>query len=89
MVQLTKPTKKPKVKAIPKETKAELFARLAKPRTEKVMKALRILGNCSNRSSYEYTDEQIDKISITLVKALETTITKFHDTKKETESFEF
>lgn len=77
--------KKPSVK----ESKAELFIRLGIPRVEKVLKALRILGNCSNRSNYEYTPEQIDTISETLVIALEKTILKFHDTKKEQESFQF
>ena len=72
-----------------KESKTELFLRLAQPRVEKVLKALRILGNCSNRSNYEYTPEQIDRMSETIVKALEKTIVKFHDTKKEQESFEF
>jgi len=72
-----------------KETKALLFLRLATPRIEKVLKALRILGNCANKSSYEYSDKQVDKMSETLVKALEKTIVKFHDTKKEQESFKF
>lgn len=78
-------TKKPSVK----ETKALLFIRLGTPRIEKVLKALRILGNCSNKSNYEYTEEQVDKMSITLSIALERTILMFHDTKKEQESFEF
>ena len=82
--------KPPKKKPTPvKETKALLFLRLATPRIEKVLKALRILGNCSNKSSYEYSDKQVDEMSETLVKALEKTIVKFHDTKKEQESFEF
>ena len=72
-----------------KDTKAELFIRLGTPRIEKVLKALRILGNCSNKSNYEYSNEQVDKMSITLSKALEKTILKFHDTKKEQESFKF
>ena len=77
------------IKTAEKESKVELFLRLATPRIEKVLKSLRILGNCSNRSNYEYTDEQVDKMSIILSKALEKTIVKFHDTKKEQESFEF
>jgi len=83
-------SKQSKSKPTPiKESKAHLFIRLGIPRIEKVLKALRILGNCANRSSYEYSQEQIDKMSITLSEALEKTITKFHDTKKEQESFKF
>lgn len=72
-----------------KESKADLFIRLGKPRIERVLKALRILGNCSKTSRYEYTPEQIDKMSIRLSEAVEKTILKFHDTKKELETFEF
>jgi len=76
---------KPKVK----ESKAETFIRIAKPRVQSVLKALRILGNCANKNNYEYTQEQIDSMSIRLSEALENTITKFHKSKKEQESFEF
>jgi len=76
---------KPKVK----ESKSESFIRIAKPRVKSVLKSLRILGNCSNRNNYEYTQEQINSMSIKLSEALENTITEFHKSKKEIESFEF
>lgn len=44
------------------ETKKEKFERLAALRTNEVLKRLRILGNCSNRNFYEYTDRDIQKI---------------------------
>lgn len=77
------------VKPIKKESKADMFIRLAKPRVEKVLKSLNILSNCSNRSSYEYTQEQIVLISDTLYKALEVCLDKFIKSKKEQETFEF
>ena len=76
---------KPKVK----ESKSELFLRLAKIRTEKVLKAMRILGNCSNRNNYEYTSEQIESMSSALTNALDETMAKFTPSKKEQETFEF
>lgn len=83
-------SKQSKSKTTPvKESKADLFIRLGKPRIEKVLKSLRILGNCSNKSNYEYSDEQVDKMAIRLSEALKKTILKFHDIKKEEESFEF
>jgi len=88
------PVKKASVKATPvkatpvKESKTDRFNRLGTKRVESVLRSLRILGNCSSRNNYEYTQEQVDKISTTLVKALEQTIVKFHNVKK-TESFEF
>ena len=78
-------SKKPKIK----ESKSELFLRLAKVRVQKVLKALRILGNCSNRNNYEYTQEQIDSMYEVLAKTLQTTIDKFTPSKKEQETFEF
>ena len=39
--------------------KRERFKRLAVTRTNEVLKKIRVLGNCSNRSAYEYTEEEI------------------------------
>lgn len=44
------------------ESKHEKFIRLAQKRTNAVLEALRILSNCSNLSSYEYTAEEVEKI---------------------------
>ncbi|MCP4653591.1 MAG: hypothetical protein GY858_09470 [Candidatus Omnitrophica bacterium] len=42
--------------------KAERFRKLAEKRTNEVLKKLKILGNCSNRSVYEYSQSDIVKI---------------------------
>lgn len=42
--------------------KKERFKRLAGKRTNEVLKRLRILGNCADRSRYDYTGEDIEKI---------------------------
>lgn len=87
---MVKPQTKPKiVKPKVKESKSGLFLRLGKIRTEKVLKTLRILGNCSNRNNYEYTQEQVDSMSQVLRNAIETTIDKFTPSKKEQETFDF
>jgi len=44
------------------ETKADRFKRIASKRTEKVLDALRKLGNCSNRGVYSYSNEDVSKI---------------------------
>ena len=72
-----------------KETKEEYFLRIAKPRVSNVLKALRILSNCSNRNNYSYDQEQVNKMFATITKGLETCIMKFTPSKKESESFEF
>ena len=44
------------------ETKRERFIRIAETRTNKIIDMVQLLGNCSNTSAYEYTDEDIDMI---------------------------
>ncbi|HUD05109.1 MAG TPA: hypothetical protein VMR59_03920 [Patescibacteria group bacterium] len=44
------------------ETRHARFKRLALKRTNEVLEKIRILGNLSNKSSYEYSDQEIDKI---------------------------
>lgn len=45
-----------------KETKREKFVRLAETRTNKIISMIQLLGNCSNRNIYEYTQDDVDKI---------------------------
>jgi len=49
-----------------KETKRERFVRIAEARTNKIIDTIRLLGNCSNSSAYEYTSKDIDKIFSTI-----------------------
>lgn len=42
--------------------KADKFVSLAKKRGAKVLKAVEVIGNLSRRASYEYTEEQVDKL---------------------------
>jgi len=79
----------PKKVIKPKESKQEYFLRIAKPRVENVRKALRILGNCSNRNNYSYTKEQVNRMFSSISEALENTMFKFTPSKKEQESFDF
>ena len=44
------------------ETKRERFVRLAEARTNKIIDMLQLLGNCSNSSAYDYTQQDVDKI---------------------------
>ncbi len=44
------------------EEKHDRFRRLASQRTNNVLKSIKILGNCSNKSSYNYTEEEVNKI---------------------------
>lgn len=53
-----------------KETKREKFVRMAEKRTIKIISMIRLLGNCSNRLAYEYTDKDVNKIFSTIESAL-------------------
>lgn len=43
-------------------SKRERFLSVAETRTNSILEKIRILGNCSNRSLYEYNRDEIDKI---------------------------
>lgn len=45
-----------------RETPEDRFKRLATARTNEVLRRLKILGNCSNRQAYNYTEKDVDKI---------------------------
>ena len=59
------------------ETRHERFKRLASKRTNEILEKIRILGNCSNKSSYEYTEDDINKIFSGIEKYLKLTKAKF------------
>lgn len=44
------------------ESRADKFKRIAENRTNEMIRRIRILGNCSNRSTYDYTEQQVNKI---------------------------
>jgi hypothetical protein len=58
--------------------KRERFKRLATQRTIIVLKRLKVLGNCANRSAYEYTEEDVNKIFSEIERKVRETKAKFH-----------
>ena len=44
------------------DEKRERLVRIAENRTNKILEQIRLLGNCSNKHNYSYTDEDIKKI---------------------------
>ena len=45
-----------------KSARRERFENVAARRTQRILDFLDSLGNCSNRSNYEYTDEDVRKM---------------------------
>ena len=64
------------------ETPDARFKRLATLRVNNVLQKLDVLGNCANRSYYEYTEEEIDKIFNTIDKKIRDTKSLFRPTEK-------
>lgn len=60
------------------DNKRERFKRLATSRTNGVLQAIKVLGNCSNRSAYEYTEDEINKIFSEIDRKVKETKSKFH-----------
>lgn len=60
------------------ETPEDRFRRLAATRTNEVLRRLKILGNCSNRQIYSYTEKDIEKIFSAIDRRLKETRAKFH-----------
>ena len=69
------------------ETKRERFVRIAEARTNKILDMIRLLGNCSSKASYEYTDEDVKKIFNTLEKELKNAKNKFLGIEAKDERF--
>ena len=57
--------------------KRERFKRVATRRTNAVLKKLQVLGNCANKNTYEYTEEEANKIFSEIEKELKLTRMKF------------
>jgi hypothetical protein len=53
------------------------FLESANKRTNNVIKAFKVLANCSNKNLYDYSPEDIDEIFNTLEKVLRDTRGKF------------
>ncbi len=64
------------------ETRKERFRRVATRRTNEMLNRIRILGNCSNKSTYFYTEEDVQKIFSAIEKELRVTRARFANIKK-------
>lgn len=49
-----------------RESKPNRFRRVAEARVNKIIKMMRLLGNCSNPAVYTYTEDQVQQIFTTL-----------------------
>lgn len=59
------------------ESRSEKFKRLATQRTNAVLDKLRLLGNLSNKSNYDYSEGDLKKIFSTIESQIRNTKSKF------------
>ena len=59
------------------ETKSERFVRIAEARTNKIIDMIQLLGNCANKSTYEYTKDDVKQIFGAIEAELRTARAKF------------
>lgn len=69
------------IQEVKKEDRAARFKRVARRRTENILNLLRILGNCANKSTYQYTEEDITKIFRAIDEQLRLTKMKFRSSR--------
>jgi hypothetical protein len=67
-----------------RESDRAKFTKLASARVSKALKDIQLIGNLSNRSNYDYTDEDIVKIFKALSEELSASRHRFETAKKKT-----
>jgi hypothetical protein len=63
-------------------TDREKFVRLATKRVSNALKAMQLIGNLSNRSNYDYTEADVQKIFKALQEELSSSKKKFDAAQK-------
>jgi len=72
-----------------KSLRRERFENVAARRTQKILELLEILGNCSNKSNYEYTDEDVRKMFSAIKDKLKNTEAAFGNAINRSEKNKF
>lgn len=67
--------------------KRERFIKIAENRTNNIISTLKLLGNCSNKSNYDYTDEEVKKIFSAIEQELKRTKMRFYEAKTKKKEF--
>lgn len=67
------------------KTKRQRFIEVATKRTNKVISSIRLLGNCSSKNNYEYTEEEVRKMFAAVDEELRLAKAKYSKNKKKKE----
>ena len=66
------------------EGRSERFRRIAENRTNQILRVIKLLGNCSNKSSYSFTEQEVDNIFSAIGKELKQAKARFTFNRKKT-----
>ena len=69
------------------ESKRTRFVKIAENRTNKIIDMLRLLANCSNKSSYEYDEDDVKQIFSAIEKEVKSTKNAFLGIETKEERF--
>ncbi len=69
------------------ETKNEKFVRIAEARTNKIIDMIRLLGNCSNKATYDYSKDDVRKIFTAIDNELKAAKAKFDSSSEDSIKF--
>ena len=67
--------------------KRERFIKIAENRTNKIISMLKLLGNCANKSNYDYTEEEVKKIFSAIEQEIKNTKMKFSEANSKKKEF--
>lgn len=71
------------------ETRAERFKRVVERRANALLEKIRVLGNCADKRTYEYSQENIEVLFSTLEKELKRIKMKFFVESRSKNKFGF
>lgn len=69
------------------ESKHEKFQRIVEARTNKITHMIRLLGNCANKNTYAYTEEEVEKIFEAIEEELRRSKRRYEDAMKSGQTF--
>ena len=69
------------------ESKHDKFVRLAETRTNKIMDLIRLLRNCSNTATYEYSHDEVERIFQAIESEIKETKKSFQRVGKKNKKF--
>ena len=65
-----------------RKTRRERFLTVAERRTREILHKIRLLGNCSNKSSYEYSEDEVARIFEAIERELHAARARFQGPKE-------